>query len=218
MRGYLAGPRTGLHDYNRRAFQEATADLRGRGWKIVSPTELDSPEDGMGSASDGRPLPDATYLDGLRRCIAAMIAEPLDAVIVLDGWEDSRGAEVETTLARGLGVPILRYPLLESVDPEPRVESVLQEAERIVNGARADSYGHPADHSQKVADLWCSAFGWNADAYRVNLAMVLFKVARADVGKSRDSLVDVAGYARTAEAVLARRGREGFTDLDDAPA
>lgn len=92
-------------------------------------------------------------------------------------------------------------------------ESVLQEAERIVGGARSDSYGHPAEHSSRVAGAWRSLFGWDVDAYRVNLAMAIFKVARAVVAPHRDSLVDVGGYARTAEAVLAREGAQGFQDL-----
>jgi hypothetical protein len=100
--------------------------------------------------------------------------------------------------------------------PEPqqtKSESVLGEAERLVSGARATSYGHPAEHSSRVAGAWRSVFGWDVDAYRVNLAMAIFKVARAAVGPHRDSLVDVAGYARTAEAVLAREGVRGFKDL-----
>lgn len=92
-------------------------------------------------------------------------------------------------------------------------ESVLEEAERLVVGDRADAYGHPAAHSFRVAGAWRSIFGWDVDAYRVNLAMAIFKVARAAVAPHRDSLVDVAGYSRTAEAVLAREGAQGFQDL-----
>ena len=93
-------------------------------------------------------------------------------------------------------------------------ESVLATAERLVGGDRSSSYGHPADHAQKVAALWAAAFGWEATPHRVHLAMVLFKLARSDATpEHKDSLTDIAGYARTAEATQARAGVEGFVDL-----
>lgn len=44
MRAYLAGPMSNIPQFNFPAFDDAAADLRARGWDIVSPAELDRPE------------------------------------------------------------------------------------------------------------------------------------------------------------------------------
>lgn len=84
--------------------------------------------------------------------------------------------------------------------------SILMEAEKIVNGARRNAYGHPENNFQRIADLW--------NAYLVNridpdapvsnqdvaLMMCLMKIARLlETPTHRDSLVDLAGYAATVE-------------------
>jgi hypothetical protein len=47
--------------------------------------------------------------------------------------------------------------------------------------------------------MWAATFGWDVTGEDVALAMVLFKVARAKAGHTRDNLVDIAGYARVIE-------------------
>lgn len=202
---YLCGSLSGEPDGNRPAFRRAASILRARGLIVVSPVELDE-QDGRAEAIHvGHP----SRNEIMARDLTIVCDPTVDALCVLPGWEGSQGFADEAAVARMIGKPILTYPTLD-----PLRESVLAEAERIVNGARSRSYGHPADHADLVARLWGAAFGWDTDAYQVNLAMILFKLARADVGRGRDSLVDIAGYSRTAEAVLAREGAEGFEDLD----
>lgn len=205
MRCYLAGPMSGQPDGNFPSFRRAASHLRAQGHDVVSPVEMNEEDAELTALDHGHPR----RYEFLARDIRVVADPTIEAVVVLPDWRESRGAALEVHVAQELGKPVLRFHGLQPIGHE----SVLQEAERIVNGARADSYGHPADHSSVVADLWRAAFGWEADAYRVNLAMALFKIARADVGRSRDSLVDVCGYARTAEATLARAGADGFTDL-----
>lgn len=205
---YLCGPMSGKPDGNFPAFKAAARTLRARGLDVVSPIELNE-ADGISAALDpGHPR----RAEFLARDVRIVADDSIDALVMLRGWEHSTGAQLEATVARGLGKPLLSYPFLGEIASD-RIESVLQEAERLVGGARSQRYGHPAEHSARVAGAWRSVFGWDVDAYRVNLAMAIFKVARAAVGSHRDSLVDVAGYARTAEAVLAREGVHGFEDL-----
>ena len=79
---YLAGPMTGLEDLGRARFNEAEARLRRDGCKVLNPACL--PVD----------LPGRVYMP---ICLA-MIRES-DVVIMLDGWEDSKGARLERDYA-----------------------------------------------------------------------------------------------------------------------
>lgn len=74
-------------------------------------------------------------------------------------------------------------------------ESVLQEAERIINGDRRDDYGDVRDSFDVIAALWTPIIGTKVTAEKVALCMIQLKVARALNGYQRDSLVDIAGYA-----------------------
>lgn len=218
MRLYVAGPRTGVVNYNREAFIAAATHLRDSGHWVLSPVELDDPEDGMTHGGDGTGLPEDVYLRGLGKCLTAMLGAELDGIVLLPGWETSRGALLELTIARGLGWKVWLLAggcaLVSLVDDPPPIRDVLEEAGSLVNGARKGVYGHPSEFGTKVAGAWREAFGWDVDAFRVQLAMVIFKAVRADASREhRDNLVDIAGYARTAETVRARDGVEGFVDL-----
>lgn len=74
-------------------------------------------------------------------------------------------------------------------------ESILQEAERIINGQRRDDYGDVRESFELIAALWSPVVGVTVTAEQVALCMIQLKVARAMNGYQRDSLVDIAGYA-----------------------
>ena len=82
---------------------------------------------------------------------------------------------------------------------------VLEEATKVVLGARRDDYGHPIDNHGCTAALveaylkrrYGSA---SFDAQDVCVFNVLQKVSRlANTPHHRDSLVDIAGYAQNIE-------------------
>lgn len=96
----------------------------------------------------------------------------------------------------GQGSKILAEPVNNII----AIESVLDEASRLVNGPRKEDYKHPRD------DYDCTAKMWNAmiqKKYGVKvpltadfccLMMAAMKISR-EVGKhKRDNLVDTAGY------------------------
>lgn len=94
MTGYLyvAGPMTGLPEFNYPAFREATGRLRAAGMTVHSPHELHG-----GDVSQ----PYETYLEaGLAAARAAA------AVVLLAGWELSPGARAERAAALAAGVPV----------------------------------------------------------------------------------------------------------------
>ncbi len=85
-----------------------------------------------------------------------------------------------------------------AIKPEVR-ESINQEAERIINGPRRDSYGPVEESFQAIADGWSLIIKQPVTAREVALCMIWLKVMRHSAGAGRDDLVDIAGYAGLAE-------------------
>lgn len=84
---YLAGPMTGLPQFNYPAFHVEAARLRAIGYHVENPAE--NP-------------PQETYLDYMRQALRQMLT--CDAVALLPKWEKSRGALIEHGLAISLGI------------------------------------------------------------------------------------------------------------------
>jgi hypothetical protein len=78
-------------------------------------------------------------------------------------------------------------------------ESVNQEAERIINGPRRDSYGPVEESFERIATGWSLIIGNPVTAREVALCMIWLKVMRHIQGVGRDDLVDICGYAGLAE-------------------
>lgn len=83
---YLAGPITGKPNYQF-AFDAAAFALRAQGWIVLSPVELP------------KGLTEAAYMD-----ICLAMVRNADAILLLDGWEDSVGATCERALAQKLNL------------------------------------------------------------------------------------------------------------------
>lgn len=115
MKWYLAGPMSGIPQFNVPLFDRATAELRSRGMEIVSPAELDSPEVRAAALAsvDGAPGPQGsvageTWGDMLARDVK-MIADELHGVILLPRWWKSRGARLEVFVALLCEKPFMVY-------------------------------------------------------------------------------------------------------------
>jgi hypothetical protein len=110
-RVYVAGPMTGIPAFNFPAFDAAAAALRAQGFDVVSPAELDDEVDSaMARASvDGHIGSVAkTWGDFLARDVKLLADDGITAIVVLPGWEKSRGARLETFVGNRLcGMPIL---------------------------------------------------------------------------------------------------------------
>lgn len=113
MRVYIAGPMTGIPEYNAPAFRHATVDLRARGFEVISPVEMDE-ADGVNLEAEAATNGDWDWARALARDIAVVIRE-VDAVVVLPGWTKSRGAFLETESAYASRKKVLRYPDLEPI-------------------------------------------------------------------------------------------------------
>lgn len=86
---YVSGPMTGYPDLNHPAFAEATAELRAAGYAVTSPPELGD----RGS-----------WQANLKMDVIELLG--CDAVATLEGWEESRGANLEVHVARTLGMSV----------------------------------------------------------------------------------------------------------------
>lgn len=82
--------------------------------------------------------------------------------------------------------------------------NVLEEAAEVVD-ERQPHYGEPYSNHMCIAKLWQAYFGFTITAEDVAIAMMLVKIGRLkkDPGH-HDSIVDIAGYARTYERIRGR--------------
>lgn len=102
MRIYCSGPMTSYPLCNFPAFNEAERVLVAAGFEVVNPARLGEHETWV-------------WADYLKRDLAAMFE--CDAVATLEGWVDSRGAWLEVSTARALGMSV--RPVADWLAPEP---------------------------------------------------------------------------------------------------
>ncbi len=101
-----------------------------------------------------------------------------------------------------------RATLDAHMDPAPQhePETVLEEAARLTSGVRDGIYGHPFDDWTRTAKLFSGILGFPVTAEQAILCMCAVKISRLCASPGhRDSIVDLAGYARCYERVRERR-------------
>jgi hypothetical protein len=89
---YISGPMTGIENYNFPAFNLAADMLRRNGFNVLNPADFGA-------------NPKHTWADCLKRDLLAMFNA--DVVVTLPGAEKSKGAGLETHVARELGIPVV---------------------------------------------------------------------------------------------------------------
>jgi hypothetical protein len=120
---YVAGPMSGIPQFNCGAFLEAAAALRGLGYDVVLPVDLEDEDSVLQlmESKDGNPAgapngetwgdflaKDVKMLaDGVVDVVATnakdergdpvedLIRIPINGIVLLSGWENSRGAKLE---------------------------------------------------------------------------------------------------------------------------
>lgn len=80
-------------------------------------------------------------------------------------------------------------------------ESILQEAERLINGPRQADYGHPYHDFSRTAKMWSAVLGIDVTPQQTALCMVCVKISRECNRPQRDNCVDGAGYFGCLEKV-----------------
>lgn len=99
---YIAGPMSGIEDYNFPAFFLAEKNIERLGHRCVNPAHMDIVR-GFDPKKDTPTL--AFIHDAFRRDFSAIANECTD-IALLPGWQDSSGATAEREVARlcGLGI------------------------------------------------------------------------------------------------------------------
>jgi hypothetical protein len=89
---YIAGPMTGYPGLNFPAFHAEATRLRGLGYSVVSPAEIVTDQS----------------VDWIE-CMLADIPQLIqcDGLVLLPGWEGSKGARIERCIAQSLGKLVL---------------------------------------------------------------------------------------------------------------
>lgn len=92
MRVYVSGPMSNMPDFNFPAFAAAAARLRAQGYEVINPAEHGE-------------VPGMKWADYIRKDLK-LLAD-CDAIYLLPGWRQSRGARLEHRIAAELGFAIL---------------------------------------------------------------------------------------------------------------
>jgi hypothetical protein len=107
MRVYLAGKMTGRVNWGFDHFDRVRDDYRARGFEVLSPADHDRLNGFEGIGLDGTPQQleelgiEFDLVDALEHDFK-MIASG-DGVVLLKGWEHSKGARAELAFAAALG-------------------------------------------------------------------------------------------------------------------
>lgn len=88
---YVAGPMTGMPEFNYPAFRAAADALAARGYEVEDPSTNTNPTPG-------------DYHGWLRAGLAQLIR--CDGVALLGGWEASGGARLEVSVGATLGMRV----------------------------------------------------------------------------------------------------------------
>jgi hypothetical protein len=113
---YLSGPMQGIENWNHPAFHAAAKQLRDVGYEVLNPAEYGS---GV-----------LVWEDCMRRDLIDLLT--CDSVAVLPGWENSRGATLETDVAIRLAMGSfevewwyqMRFTLTELLDNAKTADSI----------------------------------------------------------------------------------------------
>lgn len=100
-RVYVAGPMTGLKDFNYPAFNAAADALRAQGYQVESPADH--------GIVEGAQWADYMAYDLTRLGLCGVIA-------LLPGWERSEGAKLEVQIAHRLGMAVVNAHDLVSME------------------------------------------------------------------------------------------------------
>jgi hypothetical protein len=204
---YVSGRYSGNVDENIAAAAEVAVQLWERGHAVLCPHLNTAHFEKFCKATYEQYI--AGDLDMISRC---------DAIVMLVGWEDSRGAVIERDYATDLGMPIYYYPDMPALHPtEIRCPEQVKGFREIVGRLYRVHLDKNADYSPAnilaTGEIGLATRLWDKTARLLNLLGVRFEIAKpgtldvARVPKNEaieDTYADAAVYAII--GLLLRRG------------
>jgi hypothetical protein len=117
MKIYLAGPMTGIHEFNFPAFNKAAALLEAAGHTVFNPAQRDIERHGgvdisKGNVNGDQKVAAAKHGFSLRDALrddTHFISTEGEAIALLPGWEHSSGALAEWALAKALKLKFIYF-------------------------------------------------------------------------------------------------------------
>ena len=189
-RVYIAGPMSGIPEYNFPAFHAAAKAWRALGWEVVNPAEMDEELDGFDAKADVA----RSHEHYMRRDIPEVAK--CDAIALLPGWENSKGANSEITVGKMCGLDFYDAVTFERYEFQCKRDNLLNKTERVVYGQRQKDYGDAKTNHERIAQIWSVTLGVPVTWQQVVQCMVGVKLARlANTPDHEDSYIDIAGYA-----------------------
>lgn len=117
MKIYVAGPMRGIAEFNFPAFHAAAANLRAEGHEVFNPAERDIALHGKdiskGNMAGDEKLAATEHGFNLREALKddlVFICLEADAIALIPGWENSKGAQAERATAIALGLQVILLP------------------------------------------------------------------------------------------------------------
>lgn len=108
---YIAGPMTGKPHFNAAAFDAASDYWKAQGWETFNPADKDRKTYGdeiFNDNPEGCPIKaKESYNLDIRDVLAVdldWICKEADAIYMLQGWENSKGAKAEHATAHAIGL------------------------------------------------------------------------------------------------------------------
>lgn len=105
MKVYIAGPMTNVPQFNVPLFDFVAASLRSSHYEVVSPAELDSAlmratclASKDGNYVDLERITHESWGEVLARDVKVLSDTGIEAIVLLPGWYNSRGATLEATV------------------------------------------------------------------------------------------------------------------------
>jgi hypothetical protein len=108
---YVSGPMSGYPNFNYDRFNQVTAELRKRGYEVINPVELQGEPTTVTYDDDGNSVVDPLdWVELLSRDLRVILDRKVEQIILLDGWEKSKGAKAEVFIVKEiLGGDVLKY-------------------------------------------------------------------------------------------------------------
>ena len=103
MKIYIAGPMRNIKDFNFPAFFDAERQLRSHGHEVYNPARADLDADAFDPTTDKA----ESMRHYMRRDLPAVL--DCDIVVMLDGWQDSKGARLERRVALDCGIEVKSF-------------------------------------------------------------------------------------------------------------